>query len=119
VKLIVCGGRDRRLSPEDKVRLVALIAELKPDQIVEGNARGIDRDAGVLAAELCIPCIAFNADWRTHGKRAGPIRNRRMAEYVAANGGGACVAFPGGRGTANMVTTARTLGLVVYDWRSL
>ena len=118
MKLSVGGGRDRRLDSGDEARLLALIIELNPDEIVEGNARGIDRDAGVLAAEVRIPCRAFNADWRTHGKKAGAIRNREMAEYVARTGGGACVAFPGGKGTANMVTTARALGLTVYDWRA-
>ena len=44
-----------------------------------------------------LPVRRFPADWARHGKKAGPIRNRIMAEYA-----GAVVPFPGGRGTENM-----------------
>jgi hypothetical protein len=51
------------------------------------------------------------ADWNTHGRAAGPIRNQRMLDEVKPE---LVVAFPGGRGTADMVRRAREAGVNVY-----
>jgi hypothetical protein len=53
----------------------------------------------------------FPADWKTHGKAAGPIRNRQMAKNAEA-----LIALWDGnsRGTKNMIETATKLGLKVY-----
>lgn len=53
------------------------------DEIVHGGCRGVDEIAGNVAARLHIPIKVFPADWDTHGKAAGPIRNRQMAEYAS------------------------------------
>lgn len=52
----------------------------------------------------------FPADWGKYGKSAGVLRNKQMAEY--ADG---LIAFWDGksRGTANMIETAKGLGLRV------
>jgi hypothetical protein len=49
--------------------------------IVHGGAPGADRMAGSLALKLglCTP-IVYPAQWKTHGKAAGPIRNRLMLD---------------------------------------
>jgi hypothetical protein len=59
------------------------------------------------------------ADWRRHGRAAGPIRNRELLELAVARAGahsapGALVsvlvvAFPGGAGTASLVQQARRM----------
>lgn len=50
------------------------------------------------------------ADWNTHGKSAGPIRNRQMAEYATH-----LIAFPSenSKGTRNMISHALKQGLRV------
>ncbi len=54
--------------------------------------------------------IARMADWTTHGRAAGPIRNARMlAEYHPD----LVIAFPGGRGTLDMVSKAERAGVAV------
>lgn len=50
------------------------------------------------------------ADWKKHGKAAGPIRNGIMLRDGKPD---MVVAFPGGRGTANMVDQARLADLIV------
>lgn len=37
-----------------------------------------------MAAVNDLPVKQFPADWKTHGKAAGPIRNKQMAEYADA-----------------------------------
>ena len=59
-----------------------------------------------------IPVNIFPADWKAHGKAAGPIRNRDMAKHADQ-----VVLFPGGRGTENMYQEAKKAGLVIHDWR--
>ena len=63
------------------------------------------------AKEKGITVHAFPADWNTHGKYAGPIRNKVMAMEAEA-----LIAFWDGKskGTKNMIDTARKQGLEVY-----
>lgn len=60
----------------------------------------------------------FPADWETHAKAAGPIRNRRMLEEGKPE---LVLAFKNGfdhtlsrGGTENMVKQAKALGVAVY-----
>ena len=108
MKTIIAGGRDYELSPEDCARL----AELEISEVVCGCARGADTGGRNWAEALGIPVKLFPADWPRLGSAAGPIRNQQMADYADA-----LVAFPGGRGTADMVRRAKAEGLVVHDWR--
>jgi UDP-N-acetylmuramoylalanine-D-glutamate ligase len=59
-----------------------------------------------------IPVETYEADWDTHGKAAGPIRNKRMLDEGKPD---LVVAFPGGRGTANMISQARKAGVEVIE----
>lgn len=52
----------------------------------------------------------YPADWSSHGKAAGPIRNQKMVDKMPD----ICVAFPtGGRGTAHCIGAARKAGIPV------
>jgi hypothetical protein len=55
--------------------------------------------------------IEVPAEWETHGRKAGPIRNARMLEHKPD----LVVAFPGGKGTANCVAQARGMGVEVLE----
>lgn len=95
MKVIVAGGRDF-----DDYELVKLILDCRKSKITEvvcGCASGADKLGERWATENGIPVTHFPADWDTHGKRAGYIRNEEMAKYADA-----CVTFPGGRGTESM-----------------
>lgn len=56
------------------------------------------------------------ADWTTHGKAAGPLRNQTMVD----SGADICLAFyregAGNRGTADCVRRARTAGIEVHEF---
>lgn len=68
--------------------------------IIEGEATGADTGAALYAEECQIPLVAFPADWSRYGKAAGHIRNKQMIDEGKPD---YAIAFPGGKGTANMV----------------
>ena len=51
-------------------------------EVVEGGAAGVDYCGYLWAKFNGIPVKEFEAEWKKHGKAAGPIRNRAMAEYA-------------------------------------
>jgi len=108
MRVIVAGSRT--LDAYDLVRqhLDTLIGGRDDVEIVSGGARGADALGERYARERGLTLTIMRADWETNGKAAGPIRNRRMAEY-----GTHLVAFWDGesRGTANMIEEARRRGL--------
>lgn len=108
MKIIVTGGRDY----QDLVTVRRVLSEYHREPrpiLVHGGARGADRMAAYVARELGWHVVAYPADWRRHGRAAGPIRNQEMADA----GADLCIAFPGGRGTADMVRRARAAGIPV------
>jgi ABC-type Fe3+-hydroxamate transport system substrate-binding protein len=87
------------------------------DVVIHGAARGVDEQAMIAAQTLPgVKHLPFAADWHKHGRAAGPIRNKRMLDEGKPD---LVVAFPGGRGTANMVKQAQAAGIPVqrYDER--
>lgn len=111
-RIIVCGGRDY----VDRARvwevLDGLLAEFGQFVLViHGRAIGADALVERWALVRRVRWIAYPADWVTHGKAAGPIRNRQMLDA----GAGLVVAFPGGCGTADMVQQARARGVPVRE----
>lgn len=116
MRVLVCGGRDYG----DRARAYAELDRLQPLDgalvIITGSANGADqlawdwfcdrkRNNGPLDFE------AFPADWKQYGKAAGPIRNQRMIDEGKPE---LCVAFPGGRGTADMVRRAEAAGVRIH-----
>lgn len=104
--VLVCGGRDYR----DYTRIYEVLYGMEIDCIVHGDAHGVDRIAGQWAQAQGKPVIVIPAQWDYYGKYAGPVRNAWMLQYIKVT---RVVAFPGGRGTANMVKLAREAGIPV------
>ncbi len=102
---IIAGGRDYKLTLSDE----AWLDTLPIREVVSGGASGADAGGEAWAKKRGIPIKRFPADWKTHGRAAGPIRNRQMAEYADA-----VVLFPGGRGTDSMRTEAERQGLRIF-----
>jgi hypothetical protein len=87
-----------------------LHAELKITAIMQGGATGVDAFAREWAARKPeVHRYVCRADWDRYGPAAGPIRNARMLEW----GPDLVVAFPGGTGTADMVSKAKAAGVRV------
>ena len=115
-RIIVAGGRDftdyALLS--ETLDVILKRYTLREVQIVSGCCRGADALGERYAREHGIPVVRFPADWQAYGKAAGPIRNRKMAEY-ASEGEGILVAFWDGksRGTASMIRLAEKYELQI------
>lgn len=110
MKVLVCGGRDY----SDGDRVYTELDKLRPNVVIEGGAQGADFFARVWAdrnlRDGC--CLSYKANWDIHGKAAGPIRN----QWMLVNGCPDLVlAFPGGRGTADMVRRAKRAGIRVIE----
>lgn len=108
MRVLVCGGRD--YENFDVVR--ATLDSLKPSLIIEGGAAGADYCAAHWATKTGVPIRTFPADWKSHGRAAGPIRNQQMLDEGKPD---LVVAFPGGRGTADMIRRARAAGVPVQE----
>jgi len=88
-----------------------LVCGLPITRLIEGCARGADHLAERYVQDnpsSTITLMHFPADWYTHGKAAGPIRNKQMLVEGKPD---LVIAFPGGRGTANMVEQVRRAGV--------
>ena len=115
-RIIVAGGRDftdyALLS--ETLDVILKRYTLREVQIVSGCCRGADALGERYARAHGIPVVRFPADWQAYGKAAGPIRNRKMAEY-ASEGEGILVAFWDGksRGTASMIRLAEKYELQI------
>jgi len=107
LRTIIAGGRDYQFTPTD-IAFLDSIADCI-SEVVSGACNGADAAGEAWAESKGIPVKRYPADWKTHGKAAGPIRNIKMAQYA-----GAVVLFPGGRGTTDMNRTANRYNLVVH-----
>jgi hypothetical protein len=106
MKLLVCGGRDYL----DFKRIREEVQKINPDTLVHGNADGADKIAGIVAENLGIKCEVYPANWKKFGPAAGPIRNQQMLDDAKPD---LILAFPGGKGTADMIKRAERAGIKV------
>lgn len=109
MRVLVTGGRDFT----DKTLLFETLDRLHAvhsfSLLIHGDASGADRLGGEWAIERGLAVQAHPADWKKLGRSAGPIRNREMLKENPQ----LVVAFPGGKGTADMVKVARKAGIEV------
>ena len=113
MRVLVCGGRD--FTDETAVvNALFRLEDVKGDftEIIHGGARGADALAGEFARLRRAKEIVFRANWKRDGKAAGPLRNQRMLDQGRPD---LVIAFPGGRGTADMTRRARAAGVEVIE----
>lgn len=109
-RVLVCGGRNYTNSARVCGRLNLLHTEFGIAVIIHGAQRGADMLGEYWAKANDIPDISFKPDWDAYGPAAGPIRNRRMLDEGKPD---LVLAFPGGKGTADMVWQATEHGVPV------
>jgi SLOG family YspA-like protein len=114
-RVLVCGGRDFGDAAFVMDTLNRLHAQKPIAMVIHGGALGADTAAGLWAFGRGIDNRAFPAEWTAQGRSAGPRRNQRMVNEGKPD---LVVAFPGGRGTADMVRRARKAGIDVLEPRS-
>lgn len=110
--VLVCGGRDYRNSACVFRVLDELHSKRHIDHLIQGGAYGADRIAALWSKASRVTLTTYWADWPSLGKQAGPARNQRMLDEGKPE---LVVAFPGGRGTADMVRRARAAGVEVME----
>lgn len=113
-RILVCGSR----SWTDRKRIERVLFEYMPEEawadeptIIHGGAKGADRIAGDVAMWAGFWVEAHPANWRKHGKAAGPLRNRAMLDTKPD----LVIAFQvdGSRGTQDCIDEARRRGIPV------
>ena len=110
--ILVCGGRT--YNNKDKVNeVLSSIHKEKPITVlIHGAAKGADTLAGYWARENGIKEKQYPALWNTHGKAAGIMRNQKMLDDNKVD---LVIAFPGGKGTADMVERAKKANIEVRE----
>lgn len=125
--VVVTGGRHFVPRLDDATRLCAYLHRARPVVLHHGDCPhpkacdvpgcvSVDRWAAGLAERMDgVTVVAHPADWDAHGTRGGPIRNGEMLKAArdASRRVPTVVAYPGGRGTGDMVTKAQRAGCKV------
>lgn len=111
MRVLACGGRNFA----DRERLNRVLDQLHAIHdftlLINGDAPGADFLSSEWAHSRKITVKTFPADWAKHGRSAGPKRNQQMLDF----GVNLVIAFPGGRGTADMVARAKKSGVEVIQ----
>lgn len=116
MRLLVCGSRDFDASWWIHEILDDLHEEYKVTILIHGDAKGADTIANGWAEFRDIDILKYRADWKTHGRAAGPVRNRKMLNIGKPD---LVVAFTNkslteSHGTRDMVLLAEHDGLPVH-----
>lgn len=126
--LVVTGSREVKDTPDNRRRITTemrLATQGHPDAfLLVGDCRGLD----TITLDIWrtthhrnrMRYRRFDADWDTHGLRAGPRRNRQMIEFAVEQIGVAkTLAFyqtgAANKGTANCANLARRQGIEVTE----
>lgn len=105
MRVLVCGGRDYQDRDFVFDALDRLHARMGVEVVIHGACpTGADRWADEWAKDRGISVESYEADWVRLGNWAGPVRNQQMIDEGKPGG---VVAFPGGKGTADMIRRAQ------------
>lgn len=81
-------------------------------ELISGMADGADSLAVLYAKIFNLKLHAFPADWKRYKNGAGNIRNQQMIDEGKPQLG---IAFPGGKGTADMTNRLKFEGISVIE----
>jgi hypothetical protein len=112
MKVIIAGGRGFSDFQLMNSKCNEVLLESDEDiEIVSGTAKGADKMGEHYASIRGFGVKQFPANWDSHGKAAGYIRNKDMADYADM-----LIAFWDGesKGTQHMINLAKERNLVVH-----
>lgn len=108
IMVVVTGGRNFH-NWELTYRILDRVHRLRGIRaLVSGMAPGLDSMAARWAEQRGVRLIPAPADWKRFGRAAGVLRNEAM---LVDHSPDVCIAFPGGRGTADMVRRVKARGI--------
>lgn len=109
-RVIIAGGRDFNNFEMLEANCDYYLQNKKNFVVVCGMAKGADKLGYDYAIKMNQSVSSYPADWKNFGAKAGPLRNKLMAENADC-----LIAFWDGesKGTENMISIAKTLGLKV------
>lgn len=110
MRLAVCGGRNFKNWKLLEMTLNIVYKTYNIKCLIHGGATGADRMAGHWADQRNIPTLPIPADWKGNGRSAGPKRN---SEIIRVGRPDLLIAFPGGKGTADMIKKAERAGIPI------
>lgn len=113
MRILVCGGRNftgADLVNKTLFKITHLDKQYESGTIIHGNARGADNFGALWGYRMGWKVEAYPAEWKKYGKSAGYIRNKQMLTEGKPD---LVIAFPGGKGTANMVQCAIEAGVKI------
>ncbi len=113
MKLAVAGYRGFTDYHLFKQHLVAFIEEHgEPVEIISGGAKGADAMAERYAKEENLPIVVLRPEWKTHGRKAGILRNTDIVARCTH-----LLAFPSevGKGTQDTVKKAKRSGKIYKE----
>lgn len=112
MRVLICGGRDYT----NYRHFATVMCDQQKEfgtftVIIHGGAKGADWCAHLFAGNGRQE-LTYRAEWEKYGSSAGPIRNQQMIDEGRPE---LVIAFPGGRGTADMVRRAKTAGIELVE----
>jgi len=120
MRVLICGGRDftdKKLFHKTMIEIDPSTDEQKlgdPELVViHGGAKGADLLADEWAVVNWKSIERYLPDYKRYGPKAAPvIRNQEMIDGGKPD---LVIAFPGGRGTADMVRRAKKANIPVKE----
>lgn len=123
-RVLICGGRDYSDWQHMFAVLSALHEKHRFSLVIEGGASGADAGGRAFGERAGIPVSTFKARWSDLSHSDAVIRTRRDGSKYDAKAGhrrnqlmlddgrpDLVVAFPGGKGTADMANRATAAGV--------
>ena len=116
---VVVGGSRYTYDKSFVFETLDLIHAQRPiKRLAHGDCEGADTLANQWAQTHRIECIAYPANWNEYPdgdprrRTAGPRRNEKMLSQEKPD---LVIAFPGGRGTRDLIRQAMRMGLEVME----
>ena len=113
MKTIIAGSRG--ITDIDTVVMAVFSSGFDITKVLSGGAQGVDKLGEQVARDLEVELEVFQADWATHGNKAGYLRNVVMSSKADA-----LIAVWDGKskGTKHMIDIATKDGLKVFVYNT-
>ena len=128
MRVIIAGSRS--IKGDEAIKLIAQAAEETGwpiSEVISGDAEGVDKAGVEWAKARALDYVVMPANWTAKGKRAGYLRNKKMAWYARSasrilelqdkeveqrwKGGLIAIWNGSSSGTAHMIDLAKEFGL--------